>query len=139
MQHLFCYGTLMYRPLLEFLTAPNLTLDEASLAGYRCLSVKRADYPAIEVCAGAAVKGLLAKGIPPAAWQRLDRYEGEMYRRTAVQVSLANGDSEEAWTYVLRPRYHTRLARREWQYSRQAEAYAKTQLEAMISAARDKR
>ncbi|MBN49072.1 MAG: hypothetical protein CMN85_05975 [Spongiibacteraceae bacterium] len=139
MQPLFCYGTLMYRPLLEFLTAQNLLSQEACLAGYRCLGVKREDYPAIEACEGGLVKGLLVRSIPPAAWQRLDRYEGEMYRRTSVQVQLACGDSEDAWTYVIRPRYSARLARREWQYCSRAEAYAKTQLEVMAGAVGEKR
>lgn len=136
MQPLFCYGTLMYRPLLEWLTAPNLPSEAATLEGYRCLAVKREAYPAIEVCDGGAVTGLLVSGVPPTAWQRLDRYEGEMYRRTAVQVRLASGDCEDAWVYVIRPRFRARLAQREWQYGAKAEAYAKAQLEVMTSASR---
>lgn len=139
MRPLFCYGTLMYPPLLVFLTAPGLRSVDAQLAGYRCLQVRRADFPAIAVSAGAVVKGLLVRDIPPAAWQRLDRYEGEMYRRTAVQVELGDGGSAEAWTYVIRPRFHARLGQREWQYGREAENYAKTQLATMISAAQPKR
>lgn len=139
MQHLFCYGTLMYRPLLAFLTAPELSAVEARLSDYRCLSVKGADYPAIAASAGAVVKGLLIRDIPPAAWQRLDRYEGEMYRRTAVQVELADGGSDEAWAYVIRPRFHPRLGRREWQYGREAQNYAKTQLDTLVSASQSKR
>lgn len=126
----------MYRPLLEFLTAPNLRAVEAGLNDYRCLGVKRTDYPAIEAHAGAVVNGMLVMDIPATAWQRLDRYEGEMYRRTVVQVQLSNGENKEARTYVIRPRYSTRLTQREWQYGYESEVYAKAQLEVMVAAAR---
>ncbi len=134
MQYLFCYGTLMYRPLLEHLTARSIDCEAARLPDFTCRNVKRADYPAIAPSVGSVVSGLLVRGVPPAAWQPLDRYEGEMYRRTMVFVQTADGEKVEAWTYVIRPRYLARMGQRNWQYSRAAENYAKAQLEAMLDA-----
>ncbi len=134
MQHLFCYGTLMYRPLLEHLTARGINCEAAQLPDFSCRKVKRADYPAIAPSVDSVVSGLLVRGVPPAAWQPLDRYEGEMYRRTMVFVQTADGEQVEAWTYVIRPRYLARMGQRNWQYSPAAENYAKAQLEAMLDA-----
>ncbi|MFT5574820.1 MAG: gamma-glutamylcyclotransferase (GGCT)/AIG2-like uncharacterized protein YtfP [Bermanella sp.] len=134
MPQLFSYGTLMHRPLLECLTAPGLDTVEVQLCGYACLNVKRADYPAIFESAESVVSGLLVRGVPSAAWQQLDRYEGEMYRRTEVLVQKATREDEEVWTYVIRPRYRARLGNREWKFSRKAEKYANAQLEVILSA-----
>lgn len=132
---LFCYGTLMYRPLLQALTATEPAMTEASLSGYACFAVQGAAFPAIVPQGESLVKGQLVTNIPPAAWPRLDRYEGEYYRRQPVLVVTAEGLETEASAYVMRPRYRLRLSRRRWQYGPEAERYAKAQLLALGPAA----
>ncbi len=132
MGNLFCYGTLMYQPLLQALVERELGVEEAVLDGYSCLAVKAAAYPAIVADGEGRAVGRLVRNIPPGAWQRIDRYEGEYYRREEVQVTLADGSSAAAGTYVIRPRYHSRLSRRAWHYGPDAERYAKAQREALM-------
>ncbi|WP_372760018.1 gamma-glutamylcyclotransferase family protein, partial [Litorivivens sp.] len=91
MANLFCYGTLMYTPLLEALVGRECTVEPATLPDFACYGVKAAAYPAVIEQAGAQVRGVLVRDIPPGGWQALDRYEGEYYRREPVQVTLDDG------------------------------------------------
>ena len=122
----------MYQPLLRALVERDLSSEEAILEDYACLGVKAAAYPAIVAEKGSQVSGALVRNIPPGAWQRIDRYEGEYYRRELVQVTLADGSAIDASTYIIRPRYHSRLSRRPWQYDPDAERYAQTQCDALL-------
>lgn len=127
MANLFCYGTLMYGPLLEALTGREHKGEAATLPDYACYGVKAAAYPAIVEQQGAVVSGQLVRDIPAGSWLALDRYEGEFYRREEVRVMLADGTETDAVTYVMRPRFRSRLSRRAWQYNRDAQAYARAQ------------
>ena len=50
----------------------------------------------------------------PRALERLDRFEGEMYRREQVEVVLADHQTLRAETYVMRPEYYHRLSQHDW-------------------------
>ena len=72
--------------------------------------------------------------IPAGAWHRLDRYEGEFYRRESVAVRPIDGDHDvNAWSYVFRPRFRSRLSQCDWHYDIEAKAYAKAQLVALLA------
>lgn len=134
MHALFCYGTLMYRPLLNHLLGSEVDVREASLIGYRCLAVKGEKYPGIVPSTDDCVRGQLVQRIPAGAWYRLDRYEGEFYRRESVVVRRIDGRDENAWAYVFRPRFRSRLGQRAWHYDGDARAYAQAQLAALLTA-----
>lgn len=133
MHSLFCYGTLMYPPLLSHLLGSEADVCDANLIGYRCLAVKGEKYPGIVSSTDDCVRGLLVQRIPAGAWHRLDRYEGEFYQRKIVPITLDTGAQAEAWAYVFRPRYSARLGRRAWYYDRNAEHYARNQLQALAA------
>ncbi|MBB3047288.1 gamma-glutamylcyclotransferase (GGCT)/AIG2-like uncharacterized protein YtfP [Litorivivens lipolytica] len=132
MSNLFCYGTLMYKPLLRALLERDLSAEPATLEGYACFAIRSAAYPGIVAAEGNRVSGLLVRDIPPGAWLGLDRYEGEFYRRETVAVVLADDSEVEASTYVMRPRFRSRLSQRAWQYGPEAERYAAAQCEALL-------
>lgn len=133
MHALFCYGTLLYPPLLNHLLGGEADVCEACLIGYRCLAVKGEKYPGIVPSAGSSVWGQLVQRVPAGAWHRLDRYEGEFYQRKIVRITLDTGAQAEAWAYVFRQRYSARLAQSAWCYDRQAEHYARNQLQALAA------
>ena len=54
--------------------------------------------------------------MPPSAWDRLDRFEGDMYSREIVQVQLRWGSAVPAATYVLRPQFRGYLDEAEWDF-----------------------
>jgi gamma-glutamylcyclotransferase (GGCT)/AIG2-like uncharacterized protein YtfP len=57
------------------------------------------------------------RDVPGFAWRRLDRFEGDMYRRQRVQAQLADGATLMAETYLVRPRFLARLDRVEWNFA----------------------
>ena len=63
---------------------------------------------------GGVVDGTLYRGLPAAAWTRLDAFEGEMYRRERVCVDLSDGACVKTWTYVVKSEYAHVLEPREW-------------------------
>lgn len=47
--------------------------------------------------------------MPASAWDRLDRFEGEMYARRTVSIEMGCGGRLTAETYIVRPEYVDRL------------------------------
>lgn len=90
----------------------------AKLDGYRRHPVIGAEYPAMVAHAGHQVRGVLYLDLPPAAWPRLDRFEGEEYERRVVEVALADGKLQPAWTYIFRAELAARLGEGDWDFSR---------------------
>ncbi|WP_084605040.1 gamma-glutamylcyclotransferase family protein [Desulfonatronum thioautotrophicum] len=84
------------------------------LEGYCRRAVKRQVYPALVPDAHCSVEGIVYFDVPPDAWHRLDLFEGDMYFRKVVQVSLGDGDRTSAQTYVAKPQYLGHLEDVEW-------------------------
>lgn len=80
---------------------------------YACYSLTGKQYPAIAPVKGEKVDGVLYTGLQKAQYARLDAYEGEEYWRRRVWVDIGL-ERVQAWTYILRPRYHYRLSGRPW-------------------------
>jgi gamma-glutamylcyclotransferase (GGCT)/AIG2-like uncharacterized protein YtfP len=116
--HLFAYGTLMCEDIMHRVAACQPAHAPAALAGYRRCRVSGEEYPGIVSAPGGLVPGLVYFDVPEAAWPRLDVFEGEMYRRTAVSITGVDvcGDelALEAQTYVVRPQFVHRLLPAEW-------------------------
>lgn len=90
----------------------------ATLDGYRRHPVIGAEYPGMVARAGHQVRGVLYLDLPAAAWQRLDRFEGEEYERRVVEVALADGTVARAWTYIFRAELAARLGEGDWDFKR---------------------
>ncbi len=87
------------------------------LEGYRRLLVRGEQYPGLVPADGASVEGVVYRDVPTSAWERLDRFEGEMYVRQSVQVSLKDGGTVRADAYVVRPEFRDRLENIDWDFS----------------------
>lgn len=114
-QGLFAYGTLMCPDILEREAGLRLSGSPAVLRHYRRRRLRGELYPAMVQAAGEVVEGLLFRHLPASAWTLLDRFEGEMYRRTLVQVQTASGE-EAAYAYVLQPAYESLLTDESWSF-----------------------
>jgi len=77
----------------------------------------RVDYPAITPERNGAVDGLLYLDLPAEAWPRLNAFEDKIYYRSPVKVTLADGSTLAAETYILRPEHLDRLGESEWSYA----------------------
>jgi hypothetical protein len=63
------------------------------------------------------VDGLVYMDVPHSSWVRLDRFEGEMYERSIVQVEMEDGSILPAATYVALPEFLDRLDPSEWDFA----------------------
>ncbi|QEY31104.1 gamma-glutamylcyclotransferase [Synechococcus sp. RSCCF101] len=113
---LFVYGSLMCADIFERVSGVPARLEPAELPGYRRWSVRGEDYPAIVPDPPAVVAGRLVRALPAAAWPRLDRFEGELYRRCSVRVQLPGGRALPAQAYVLDPAERHRLDAPHWSF-----------------------
>lgn len=112
---LFLYGTLQFPAIFEAVTGRRLEAESAVLEGYARFRVRGEAFPGIVAAAGAHVPGVICPGIDPVSLARVDRFEGEMYRREAVEVRAGrDGRAVAAETYVVRPRWRRLLADAPW-------------------------
>ncbi|KAL6301125.1 hypothetical protein BKA93DRAFT_828547 [Sparassis latifolia] len=110
---LFLYGTLLCRPLLAWLLTgdPHRTsliedvTAPARLRDFVRTPLRGCDYPALVPASGREVQGLLLRLQSTSQRRKVDDFEGETYRVTAVRVrSVGDDDGEgkeiEADAYV---------------------------------------
>jgi gamma-glutamylcyclotransferase (GGCT)/AIG2-like uncharacterized protein YtfP len=111
---LFAYGTLLCKDVLRTVIGTVPSGASARLNGFRRVCLRNRDYPAIHPSRGESVSGFLYESLPASAWERLDRFEGDEYRREDVVVLLENGSRRKARTYVIRPDCRNLLTATPW-------------------------
>ncbi|MGD9948980.1 MAG: gamma-glutamylcyclotransferase family protein [Desulfobulbus sp.] len=114
---LFTYGSLMCEDIMTDVAGARLRCTPATLNGYRRFLVKEEEYPGVVAERGGVVSGIVYHGIEPASWQRLDRFEGEMYERKPVTVLSADGRTAVVDCYLFRPEFAHRLTATEWDFT----------------------
>jgi gamma-glutamylcyclotransferase (GGCT)/AIG2-like uncharacterized protein YtfP len=117
MRNLFVYGTLMCEDIMQDVAGCLPARLPGTLAGYERRAVKGEHYPGLVPGAAGRVDGVVYRDVPGFAWARLDSFEGDMYRRQRVHVELRDGATLMAETYVVRPRFLSRLDHAEWDFS----------------------
>ncbi len=110
MTELFVYGTLMCEEVMAAVAGRRFPSQPAQLSGYRCAPIRGEVCPGIVPQANSMTRGRLCTGLSGPALTKLDHFEGEMYRRQKVEVSLPDDSKREAWTYVRKPKYARLLA-----------------------------
>jgi gamma-glutamylcyclotransferase (GGCT)/AIG2-like uncharacterized protein YtfP len=114
----FTYGSLMCEDIFAAVTGLDARGVDARLDGYSRHPVIGTDYPGIRLATASSVPGRLYFDLPPLAIERLDRFEGDEYRREAVSVVLADGSQSDAWVYVFDSAQHQRLGDTAWDFDR---------------------
>jgi len=114
---LFTYGSLMCEDIMTDVAGARLPGEAATLSGFRRYLVKEEEYPGIVAEPGGVVSGVVYHGIEAASWQRLDRFEGELYERKAVTVQYADGRTAVVDCYLFRPEFAHRLSSTEWDFA----------------------
>ncbi|MCF7974928.1 MAG: gamma-glutamylcyclotransferase [Phycisphaerae bacterium] len=115
--NLFTYGTLMCDDIMQHVSGCAPACVPGTLTGYSRRSVTGESYPAILQHRPGRVKGLVYLNVPDWAWQRLDRFEGEMYARQSVQIGLQDGSTVPAATYVIKPEFLRHLDPSDWDFT----------------------
>jgi gamma-glutamylcyclotransferase (GGCT)/AIG2-like uncharacterized protein YtfP len=117
MTHLFAYGTLICEDIMQEASGCLPEHRRGVLNGYARRRVRDQVYPGLLQRAGDRVDGVVYLDVPASAYERLDRFEGEMYARQTVSVDMASGGLLTAETYIVRPEYVDRLEEAEWDFS----------------------
>jgi gamma-glutamylcyclotransferase (GGCT)/AIG2-like uncharacterized protein YtfP len=117
MTHLFAYGSLMCEDIMQEVSGFLPDYRPEVLKGYIRLRVKGHVYPGLLQREAHQVDGVLYQNVPASAWDRLDRFEGEMYARRTVSIEMDSGGRLAAETYIVRPEYVDRLEEAEWDFS----------------------
>lgn len=113
---LFTYGSLMCADIMAQVCGQHLVATPAVLPHYRRFLVKDEQYPGVVADFSGSVPGQVYRGIRAVAWERLDRFEGEMYDRVPVRVCYDGGGCGVVFCYVFRPEFAHRLTASEWSF-----------------------
>lgn len=116
MDNLFAYGTLMCKEIMAEVAGECPEPVPAVLPNYARRGVRGERFPAILPHRNGRVEGVVYRSLRPNAWEKLDRYEGEMYSRQRVSVRLQDGTFIAAAAYVVRPEYRRRLGPTDWDF-----------------------
>ncbi|MDY6990752.1 MAG: gamma-glutamylcyclotransferase family protein [Thermodesulfobacteriota bacterium] len=116
MENLFAYGTLMCDDIMEEVSGFHLAYVVGILKGYSRWCVKGEHYPALVPDEEGRVEGVVYQNLSNGAWDRLDRFEGEMYTRESVEVELADGTTVPAAAYVVRAEFLNHLDQADWDF-----------------------
>ncbi len=83
---LFAYGALTNARLVRDLTGREFPMSPAVLHGFAKVFNAATGYFVVRPAEGGAVSGKLIRALDAAALERLDRYEGRLYRRITVRA-----------------------------------------------------
>jgi gamma-glutamylcyclotransferase (GGCT)/AIG2-like uncharacterized protein YtfP len=126
MSALFAYGTLLFPDVLRLVAGRVPVGQPAALDRFVRRRVVGEIFPAIvEGDDGDRVSGILYSGLEQSEWDRLDRFEGELYERREVVLDGRRAAS----TYVLGPSWRHRLGPEPWD----PEAFARDHLDAFVA------
>ncbi len=117
MGNFFAYGTLMCQDIMEDVSGCRLSYLAGVLRGYSRRAVKGEHYPALVPSENGYVEGVVYRNLPDSAWERLDRFEGEMYIRQLVRVELNDETNLLAATYVIHPEFKNHLEASGWNFT----------------------
>jgi gamma-glutamylcyclotransferase (GGCT)/AIG2-like uncharacterized protein YtfP len=118
MTNIFAYGTLMCDDIMREVAGLQLSFTQGILNNYQRYTVKNEIYPALIPAEYSRVIGIIYYDISNAAWDRLDRFEGEMYVRQKVNVLVNNKEMISAVTYVLKPEFSHYITDIIWDYEK---------------------
>lgn len=103
--HLFTYGSLMYRHVWERVVAGTYRMCSGVVHGYVRRRIVGATYPALVRAAPTdTVAGMVYLNLSARDLLVVDAFEeeGTAYIRIEVPVTLENGGTLHAWTYLYR-------------------------------------
>jgi len=105
----FTYGTLSFPDVLEVVVGRQWPGIEAALDGYRCARFVGGQFPGLIASPDDRVLGVVYRDIDRATLARLDDFEGDLYVRRLLEVTV-DGAPLAAFTYLVAARFHARFA-----------------------------
>lgn len=115
---LFCYGTLQSPLVMKAVTGQTYAGQEAILNNWARFRVRDSEYPGIIPQDNSMVSGKMYWELDERVLEKLDAFEGDKYERVRVQVTMADGTLEEAYTYAIREDCKKLLSADPWDFDR---------------------
>jgi gamma-glutamylcyclotransferase (GGCT)/AIG2-like uncharacterized protein YtfP len=128
MTTLFTYGSLMFPAVWRRVSGEKNPASPASLEGWVARRVIGDIFPVLVAAPGHTTRGLVYHNVSDLAQKRLDAFEGSLYRRVNVVVTLDDGGALEADTYALAPAFAARASDVLWE----AAAFEKNDLQRFL-------
>lgn len=100
--HIFTYGSLMFAPVWRRVVQGTYRSAPARLDNHARFAIIGETYPGMVAMDGDSVAGVLYFDVSDRDIAALDAFEGIEYRREQVVVTLENGESAVANTYIYR-------------------------------------
>lgn len=100
MARVFTYGSLMFDEVFTAVTGRRASNSPALLEGWRRHALRDRTYPAAVPAPGYSVQGIVWLDLSGDDLQKLDEFESTEYRRTQVEVLLADGQRVTADIYA---------------------------------------
>ena len=113
----FIYGTLMNPEIYWRITGESLNGSSATLHGYKRHSLRSLVFPAIVSNNKSYVDGILVYCKKTSVEKKLDVYEGSMYTKKTVSVTVKGNSIHPVLTYVLNSRYRSLILEKEWNFN----------------------
>ena len=118
LKHLFVYGTLMLRHLFDQIVDGKYASTSGYLDGFQRFKVIGEVYPALVGSqTGDRVHGLAYLDVSPKDLERLDAFEGDMYKRISTEMVTELGEVLPVDTYICGPNYLNRVSNDPWDFS----------------------
>ena len=112
MTHIFTYGSLMFEEIWTRVVRGRYRAMPAIAPDHVRFAVRDETYPAMIASPGSQVAGVVYLNLDENDVKALDRFEGEDYRRCAIDLTLADAGALVAETYLhVNP---TRLSQDPW-------------------------
>lgn len=99
-RHIFTYGSLMFPDVWEKVVRGTYRSAAGVAAGYARFAIRGETYPGMVVARGREVAGVVYFDVAAEDVAALDAFEGEAYRRDALTLRLASGETVNADTYI---------------------------------------
>jgi len=96
---LFVFGSLMDADILHIVSgmaSNRLTIQKATLAGFRQCEVIEECYPVLVENPGSITRGLIIDGLTEQAMTRIHFFEGDEYRLQSIEVSTTFDEKIDA-------------------------------------------
>jgi len=101
--HVFTYGSLMFAEVWTRVVTGRYRSVEGVVHDHARFAVVDQDYPGMIEVPGASVGGLVYLDVEAEDLKRLDRFEGDDYRRDIVPAICADGTTRACATYLYLP------------------------------------
>ena len=99
--NVFTYGSLMFPEIWQRTVRGRYQSTGARAHGFVRRAIIAQTYPGMMADARHTVDGVLYVEVESDDIARLDRFEGECYRREGIFVTLESGDTQSAEAYVF--------------------------------------